>query len=119
MCKFTKCSIPVKLTLFKTYCTSTYCSHLWADYSKATFNKLRVAYNNVYRYLLGYQKRDSASMMLVSNGIDSFQTIIIKYIYIFLQRVVSSANAIAKCLSNNYVVRGSAMWATWNRIVYV
>ena len=70
--KFTKCSLEVKLALSKSYCTSTYCSHLWANYSKATFSKLRVAYNNVHRYLLGHKKRDSASMMLVGNGVDSF-----------------------------------------------
>ena len=50
--KFTKCSLEAKLALCKSYCTSTYCSHLWVNYSKVTFSKLRVAYNNVYMYLL-------------------------------------------------------------------
>ena len=117
--KFTKCSLEVKLTLFKSYCTSTYCSHLWANYSKASLSKLRVAYNNVYRHLLGYKKRDSASMMLVGNGVDSFPTINRKYVYRFMNRVVSSSNAIVKCLSDNYTVKSSTMWMTWNRIVYV
>ena len=118
--KFTKCSLEVKLALFKSYCTSTYnCSHLWANYSKVTFSKLRVAYDNVHRYLLGYKKRDCASMMLVGNGVDSFQTIIGKYVYIFMNRVVSSSNAIVKCPSENYTVKSSTMWTTWNIILYV
>ena len=99
--------------------TSTYCSHLWANYSKASFTKLRVAYNNVYRHLLGYKKRDSASMMLVGNVVDSFTTIIRKYVYRFMNWVVSSSNAIVKCLSDNYTVKSSTMWMTWNRILYV
>ena len=63
--KFTKCSLEVKLTLFKSYCTSTYCSHLWANYSKASFSKLRVAYNNVYRHLLGHKKRDKNAQVFL------------------------------------------------------
>ena len=84
--KFTKCSLEV--TLLKSYRTSTYCSHLWANYSK------------VNRYVLCYKKRDSASMMLVGNEVDNFQTIIRKYVYIFMNPVVSSSNAIVKCLSS-------------------
>ena len=106
----TKCVWPMKINVI---CT------VWANYSKASFSKLRVAYNNVYRHLLGYKKRDSASMMLVGNGVDSFTTIIRKYVYRFMNRVVSSSNAIVKCLSDNYTVKSSTMWMTWNRILYV
>ena len=74
---------------------------------------------NVYRHLLGYKKRDSASMMLVGNGVDSFTTIIRKYVYRFMNRVVSSSNAIVKCLSDNYTVKSSTIWMTWNSILYV
>ena len=74
--KFLKCSISVKLTLLQSYCSNAHCSHLWVIYTKATFNKLKVAYNNVYRRVLWYTRRDSASMMLVTNGIDSFEILI-------------------------------------------
>ena len=53
-------------------------------------------------------KRDSASMILVGNGVDSFQTIIMKYVYRFMNRLVSSnssSNTIVKCLSDNYTVK--------------
>ena len=59
----------------------------------------------MHRYLLGYKKRDSASMMLVGNGVDRFQTIIRKYVYSFMNRVGSSSNTIVKCLSDNYTVK--------------
>ncbi len=35
-------------------------------------SKLRVAYNNIYRKVLGYSRRDSSSEMFVSNGMDTF-----------------------------------------------
>ena len=73
----------------------------------------------MYRYLLGYKKRDSASMMLLGNGVDSFQTIIMKYVYRFMNRVVSSSNTIVKCLSDKYTLKSSTIWTTWNIILYV
>ena len=116
--KFSKCSISVKLTLFQSYCSNAYCSHLWANYTKATFNKLKVAYNNVYRRLLGCTRRDSASMMLVTNGIDSFETLYRKYIYKFMKRVEYSSNVIINRMYGNYLVRGGAMHSTWQKCLY-
>ena len=59
------------------------------------------------------------SVILVGNVVDSFTTIIRKYVYRFMNRVVSSSNAIVKCLSDNYTVKSSTMWMTWNIILYV
>ena len=55
--KFFMCSIEVKVTLFKSYCTSIYMAHLWTNYSQNNFNKLYIAYHNpLLNYLLEYQK---------------------------------------------------------------
>ena len=43
---FNKCSDSVKVELFKSYCTALYCSHLWSDYKKSVFSKIKVGYNN-------------------------------------------------------------------------
>jgi hypothetical protein len=45
--KFIKC---FQLTVFKTYCTSTYFLPLLSDYSKAIINQLRVIYKNIAIY---------------------------------------------------------------------
>ena len=49
----------------------------------STFNKVRVAFNNAYRQLLGYTRFDSASHMFVSNYIDNFETCIIKNVDLY------------------------------------
>ena len=36
---FKHCSDPVKIPLFKSYCTSLYCSQLWSNFSKPVFRK--------------------------------------------------------------------------------
>ena len=69
--KFHHCSASIKVNLIKTYC-APYCSQLWVNHTKGSYNKLRVAYNNAYRRVLGYVKSDSASNMFVNNQVENF-----------------------------------------------
>ena len=66
---FYHCSIDVKLELFRSFCTLFYCYYLWTAYKKSTFNKLRVAFNNAYRRVLGLPWRSSASAMYANFSI--------------------------------------------------
>ena len=43
-----------------------YCSHVWIDYKKSVFSKIRVAYNNVFRRILKLPTISSASHMFAS-----------------------------------------------------
>ena len=54
---------------------------LYSDCSqkKATFSKIRVAYNNVYRKLLRLYSRSNTSEICVINNNTNFETIIRKY----------------------------------------
>ena len=45
------CSIAVKNTLFRTFCTPMYTCHLWWNYTAQSFHKLKVAFNNVFRMM--------------------------------------------------------------------
>ena len=59
--KFFKCSVDVKCYLFKTYCSTMYCSAMWFDTTKYAMKKIKVAYNNsLRRLLLGYEPADLA-----------------------------------------------------------
>ena len=46
--KFSNDSVDVKDQLFRSYMSCLYCSALWLNFSTATFNMTRVAYNNVF-----------------------------------------------------------------------
>ena len=59
--KFSMCSIPVKISLFKAYCTSLYTAHLWCRYKQESIRKLTVAYNDSMRLLLRARRSSSAS----------------------------------------------------------
>ena len=44
-------------------------------------SKAKVAYNNMHRRILGYNRRDSASSMFANNAIDTFDALLRKNIY--------------------------------------
>ena len=66
---FSKCSVNVKCYPFKIYCSTMYCSALLFNSTKPTLTKLKIAYNNSLRRLLGLLKYNSASEMFANLGI--------------------------------------------------
>ena len=76
--KFHNCSIGVKLHVFHAYCT-IYCSQL-----KSTCLKLKVAYSNTHRQILGYNSWDSAICMFANNSINNFDALL-KRIFMVLE----------------------------------
>ena len=45
--KCSMCSLEVKLTLFRSYCSPMYGLQLWWNYKKFTLNRLHIAYHNI------------------------------------------------------------------------
>ena len=43
----------MKCTLFKSFCSNMYCSTIWYNGTVTAMRKLRIAYNNSFRRLLG------------------------------------------------------------------
>ena len=43
------CTETLRISLFKSYCSSLYTSSLWCNYRSESLRKLCVAYNNVFR----------------------------------------------------------------------
>ena len=76
-----KCSVNVKCYLFKTYCSTMYCSALWFNSTKTALTKLKMAYNNSLRRLLGLPKYNSASEIFVNLGILSFGELWRKFVF--------------------------------------
>ena len=70
---FNSCSRNVLIELGRSFCGSFYCSYLWTHYNKASFSKIRVAYNDLYRKILHLSRRSSASAMFVNNNIPTFE----------------------------------------------
>ena len=91
---FSSCLYVVKLQLFMSYCGSMYTAFLWCDFTKRQYRKLEVAYNNVFRRLIGYDKYCSASGMFVENRTDVFDARVRKLVHGFRERLDMSDNSI-------------------------
>ena len=102
---FHYCSTDVKLELFKSYCTSFYCCYLWTAYKKSTFDRLRVAFNNAYRRVLGQPWRCSATTMYANFGINNFEATIRKLTFGFIQRLATSTNSLIVTIEKSWSVR--------------
>ena len=59
--KFHMCSVPVKLKLFTSYCSSLYTPHLWWNYKKMSVTNLQITFHNILKRNIGLSKYDSTS----------------------------------------------------------
>ena len=116
---FSQCSYHVKLQLFSSYCGSLYSCHLWCNYTVKQYREIQVAYNNVFRRLMGYEKFCNASGMFVANRSDNFDTRIRRLVYGFYQRLIVSENSLVKCVVNSSAWLSSKWYANWNKCLYV
>ena len=67
-----------------------YCSTKWYNCTVTAMRRLRIAYNNSLRRLLGIPKHNSASGMFVQLNIESFSELLRSYIHSFMNRLHSS-----------------------------
>jgi len=54
--RFAKCSVDVKITLFKAHCISLYDAGLWSKYKTTSLNKLSSCYNKCLKVFFGYKR---------------------------------------------------------------
>ena len=108
---FNKCSKPVLLALCRSFHTVFHCPYICTNYKKTTLSKIRVAYNKVYRKILGVSRRSSASAMFVTNDIPNFDTFLRKSIYSFISRISFSRNSLTCAIERSWVMK--TIWKMW------
>ena len=93
---FKHCCESVKCQLFKSFCSSFYCSPLWCYYNVDSIRRLKVAYNRIYRILLGLCHRTSVSFSLISRGLDPLPVVLRKSVGSLRRRLYSSNNVLVQ-----------------------
>ena len=116
--QFAKCDESVKLVLFSSFFSCYSCPYLWLDMTKHSARILRVAYNNAHKGISRFYIRctNSASQMFADNNLLKFEALVRKMSNTFINRVISSDNAIIKVLLDNMVAR-ERMWEYWYSIL--
>ena len=99
--KISYCSLDVKCCMFKSYCSTMYCSSMWFDGTVTSMKELEIAYNNGLRRLLNLLKYNSASEMLVNLNILSFSEQLRKSIFRVRTRIINSENSLVQGIVNS------------------
>ena len=117
---FRQCTPEVKTVLFKTYCTSFYCSQLWCCFSNNVITKLKGAYNRIFRYLFNIVKRvTSISAAMMSYSINTFYAVTRNYASGFIQRLSICDNELVTVLTRSTQFYSSRLFQQWCHHVYV
>ena len=118
--KFKECSDNVKRKLFRTYCYNVYGGHLWSIYKTPDFQKLIVAFNDVYRLLFNIKRGVSMSEIYVNNNIDHFKIIVRKASYRFRLRLLKTDNHVVSTIMKSvFFYSNSSINNQWLRDVFV
>ena len=99
--KFHYVNAEIKCAFFKSYCYPLYTCSLWSKYRQSSINRLRVAYNNIMRKLLGLPQWHSARTLFVSLNIRSFYETIRTSSYSLMQRVLHCQNGVVQTMLNS------------------
>ena len=114
---FSRCSNAVKNVLFHSFCTPMYASQLWCNFKKSYMQRLRVAYNFECRALYDLSWRESVRSHQVQCNIPSFEALIRKYTYLFLERCRKSNNVWLRALMQSDCLYSSLFFEHYNRIL--
>ena len=94
--RFHMCSDNVKVTIFRSYCSSLYTSQLSWKYKFSSIKKLYVAYNNAFRMLFRLSRDGSASGMFAVHNVMSCPALVRKIVFGFSKSVKASHNCIVR-----------------------
>ena len=114
---FSRCSNAVKNVLFRSFCTPMYASQLWCIFRKSCMQRLRVAYNFGCRALYNLPWRASVNTHQVICNIPTFEALLRKYTYLFLERCRKSDNVWLHALVQSDCLYSSLFFEHYNRIL--
>ena len=117
--KFGFLSIDVKLMLFRSYCYCLYGSSLWSRYKVSTLNRLRVAYNNIFRKLIGEPPWGRARLNFVNMEVRSFHETLRHTSLSLMRRVQACRNSVVDAVRHSDAMVLSRSWQEWRRNLLV
>lgn len=119
--KFQHCTVDVKINLFKTYFSNFYCDQLWCNFKLIELQKVKTAFNNIFRFLMKMPKGIVLSITnkFVSCNIDSFDIVLRKSIVNLRERLMCSNNSLVNSLVNSqFFTLSSRLHSRWKRYIF-
>ena len=107
----------LKMYFFRSFCTPMYESQLWCNFRKSCMPRLRVACNFGGRAVYNLPWRASVSSHQVQCNIPTFEALLRKYTYLFLERCRKSNNVWLRALMQSDCLYSSLFFEHYNRIL--
>ena len=94
--RYSKCSLAVKLSLFKACCMCLYDIGIWKYYSNSVFNKLKSCYNKCIKVFFKFDRRYSirVTLMLSQLNLPSFDNLYANSVRSFYNSCSTSRDAL-------------------------
>ena len=115
---FHMCDQDAKVHLFKSFCTSLYGIPLSFNCKKETLNKLKVCYNNSFRFLMRIGRMCSVSEKFVILGIPTFKELVRKCTASLYMRLKSSKNSLVLAVFNSWFFKNSSTFNLWTEMIH-
>lgn len=96
--RFQRCSLQVKLRLFRSFCICFYGTALWSNFTVSALAKFKSCYHKCLKYFFGYLKYSSVTNMLLELGLPSFDTLMHNCSISFSLCLGNCDNQLLKCL---------------------
>ena len=90
--KFVKCSVKVKLSLFRAYCINFFGMSLWNKYRKTTVFKIEAAYVKCVKMFFCYDRLFSVTQMFLDLGLPTFKTLMYNAMHNFKNSCIRHVN---------------------------
>ena len=116
--KFHMCSVDVKMTLFRSYCTPLYTAQLWTNHTNISLANFYIAYHNVMKLMIGLSKSEHNRPLCVRYGIPHGPALLRKLIYKFMCRLNESQNLILCVFNNSACQYESPLRKKWKSLLY-
>jgi hypothetical protein len=90
--RYSKCSIEVKIVLFKSFCLFLYGSALWLKYSARMLNTFKSCYHRCVKIFFGFPRLASVTNMLIDLTLPNFDSLMNKCNFCFKRQRLSCNN---------------------------
>ena len=97
------------------FCTSFYCAPLWTIFSNESVRRIKVAYNRVFRILIGLEHRTCMSEAFICRNLNPFSVVIRKLIVSFKMRLDNSHNRLVTTLINSIFSVHCKLTQSWDK----
>ena len=100
--------------MFKSYCSTLYCTFMLFDSTVTSMRKLKITYNNSLKRIPNLSKYNSACEMVEDLNIPSFDELLQKFMFSYKRRIQDSSNSLVNGIVKFSRLLFRKIWAWWS-----